>query len=515
MVRTVQLTKTYPDGTHALNGVDVAVSKGEIHGLLGENGAGKTTLSKILSGMLHPTSGEVYIKGEKVNYVRAQKSAGAGGGASISRPKDALALGIGMVHQHFTLVRPFTAFENIVLGTRVNPTGSSAGAVKEELMGLSKDVGLQVSLDLPVESMALGAQQRVEILKMLYRKVDILILDEPTSSLSLKETDELFRALGRLKEEGKCVIFITHKLKEVIDICDTITVLRQGKVTGRISKAEATPKVLARMMVGRDVEFELKKSPMNPGEPILSVEGLAVSGRHNAEVVKDVSFTVRQGEIFGIAGVEGNGQTELVEAICGTRPVAKGSIRLRKVDLTGQSTATIRKQSVGLIPEDRRQSGLVLEMNLAENVILGKQRNAQFKGTGPAIAWKKVVAFTVDLMKRFEIVAQGPEASAKSLSGGNQQKVVVSRELSGNPDFILASQPTRGLDVAATEYIRKLLLDARGAGKGVLLVSADLDEIVQLSDVIGVIYGGRLLEVGPAEKMSRERIGLLMGGIKE
>lgn len=515
LVRTVQLTKTYPDGTRALNGVDVSVSRGEIHGLLGENGAGKTTLTKILSGMLHPTSGEVYVKGERVTYPGSRKGGSTGGLASISRPKDALALGIGMVHQHFTLVRPFTAFENIVLGTKVNPNGAGAAAVKAELAELSKDVGLQVSLDSAVETMALGAQQRVEILKMLYRKVEILILDEPTSSLTLKETDELFKSLLKLKAEGKCVIFITHKLREVIDICDTITVLRQGTVTGEIAKAEATPKILARMMVGRDVEFELKKAPKTPGEPLLIVEGLSIKGKHDVEFVKGVSFAVRQGEIFGIAGVEGNGQTELAEAICGTRPASRGSIKLRGVELTGKSTSTIRKQKVGLIPEDRRQSGLVLEMNISENSILGKQRDRQFKGTGPAIAWKKVVAFTLDLMKKFEIVAQGPTAPTKSLSGGNQQKVVVSRELSGDPDFVLAAQPTRGLDVAATEYIRRLLLDARLAGKGVLLVSADLDEIVQLSDVIGVMYEGRLLDAGPAEKMSRERIGLLMGGITE
>ncbi len=498
LVKTVQLTKTYPDGTEALRGVDISIYRGEIHGLLGENGAGKTTLSKILSGILKQTSGEIYIKGRR---------------AELGRPRDALSLGIGMVHQHFALVRPFTAFENIVLGTEENPSGPKAEALKEQISALSKGVGLQVSLSIPVESMALGAQQRVEILKMLYRKVDILILDEPTSSLTLKETDELFKALVKLKEEGKCVIFITHKLKEVIDICDTISVLRQGSVTGKIAKSEATPIILARMMVGRDVEFDLKKSPISLKEEILAIEGLNLADKHGKEVVKNLSLRVRRGEVFGIAGVEGNGQTELAEAISGVRQIKSGRIFLRGNEIGGKPSSVIRRQGVGLIPEDRRQMGLILEMNLSENVILGKQRESQFRGSASVIAWKRVRAFTLALMKKFDIVAHSPDAPAKSLSGGNQQKVVVSRELSSDPDFILAAQPTRGLDIAATEYIRKLLLNARTAGKGILLISADLDEVLQLSDTIGVMYEGKLIGQGPAERMGREKIGLLMGGI--
>ncbi|TLY16960.1 MAG: ABC transporter ATP-binding protein [Thaumarchaeota archaeon] len=498
LVKTANLTKTYADGTHALTGVDFSVTRGEIHGLLGENGAGKTTLSKILSGILKPTSGEIYIKG---NLVR------------LKRPSDALGLGIGMVHQHFALVRPFSAFENIVLGTDLNPTGERAKEAKAGIAELAMGVGLQVTLDSPVESLALGAQQRVEILKMLYRKVDILILDEPTSSLTIKETGELFKSLLKLKEEGKCVIFITHKLREVMDFCDSITVLRQGKVTGRISKSEASPITLARMMVGRNVEFELKRPPMTPGEEVFTIDNLTLLDKAEKEVVKGLSLKVRRGEIFGIAGVEGNGQTELAEAIAGIRRVAKGSIRLKGIETGGKSSSVIRRHGAGLIPEDRRQMGLILEMNVEENVILGKQRDLQFRGPMTSIAWRKVREFTSDLMKKFEITAKGPESPARSLSGGNQQKVVVSRELSSDPDFIVAAQPTRGLDVAATEYIRKLLLDSRGAGKAVLLISAELDEILQLSDQIGVMYEGRLIGAGAAETMSRERIGLLMGGI--
>lgn len=500
LVRTVALTKTYSDGTQALTGVDITIPKGEIHGLLGENGAGKTTLSKILSGILKKTSGEVYLKGQKVEF---------------RRPRDALAMGVGMVHQHFSLVRPFTAFENIVLGTEVNPRGSHATQAREKISALSEDVGLGVSLDAPIEELALGAQQRVEILKMLYRQVDVLILDEPTSSLTLVETQELFKALRKLKSEGKCVIFITHKLREVMDICDTITVLRHGTVTGRVTKAEATPKGLARLMVGRDVEFELQRGPNQVGEPVLEVDNLQLKDKDGREVLKTLSFNVRRGEIVGIAGVEGNGQTELAEAISGVRRPTQGRILVRGLDLTGKSSSMVRKQGVGLIPEDRRQKGLILEMNVSENAILGKQREEQFRGPMVAIAWRKVREFTLGLMKRFDITAQGPEAPARSLSGGNQQKVVVSRELSSDPDFILAAQPTRGLDVAATEYIRELLLTARSGGKGVLLISADLDEILQLSDVIGVMYSGAIIEMGPSSQMGREKIGLLMGGIKE
>jgi simple sugar transport system ATP-binding protein len=498
LVKTVELTKTYPDGTRALTGVNFSIARGEIHGLLGENGAGKTTLSKILSGILRPTSGEINIKGELVR---------------MRRPSDALSLGVGMVHQHFALVRPFSAFENIVLGTDINPTGRNAEAAKYEITELAKSVGLQVSLESPVETLALGAQQRVEILKMLYRKVDLLILDEPTSSLTLMETDELFRALVRLKEEGKGVIFITHKLKEVMDVCDTITVLRQGIVTGRISKTEATPTALANMMVGRSIELELKKAPAIPQEEVLTINNLTVTDKLGKDLVKDITLRVRGGEIFGIAGVDGNGQTELAEAICGVRRIKRGSVRVRGVEVGSKSPSVIRKQGVGLIPEDRRQMGLILEMNLQENTILGKQRETKFRGAASSIAWRKVRAFALGLIKKFDIATQGPEAPAKSLSGGNQQKVVISRELSSDPEFILAAQPTRGLDVAATEYIRKLLLDARGAGRAVLLISADLDEVIQLSDEIAVMYEGRLIGTGRAEQMGREKIGLLMGGV--
>ncbi len=500
VLKTAAITKIYPDGTQALHGVDFDLVKGEVHGLLGENGAGKTTLSKILSGILRQTSGDVIVRGQRVE---------------VKHPREALNLGVGMVHQHFTLVRDFTAFENILLGTEVNPKGSGSANAREEILALSKDVGLGVKLDAKVEDLALGAQQRVEILKMLYRKVDILILDEPTSSLTATETVDLFKAVRRLKQAGKSAIFITHKLNEVLEICDRITVLRHGEVSGRIEASQADRRTLARMMVGRDVVFDLVKGESKAAEPILDVKDLVVRGNRGEDAVKGISFTVRRGEIFGIAGVEGNGQTELEEALSGVRRPSRGSIKLGTMEMSSLSTGQIRKHSVGLIPEDRRQMGLILDMSVAENSILGREWERRFRGTGVALAWAKVKEHASRLIKSFEILAKGPDAPAKSMSGGNQQKVVVSRELTDEPDFILAAQPTRGLDVGASDYIRRLLLKTRDSGKGVLLISADLDEVLQLSDVIGVMYEGKLIEIGLAETMTRHKVGMLMGGVRE
>lgn len=498
IVRTEKLTKVFPDGTIALRGVDFSVMKGEIHGLLGENGAGKTTLTKIISGILKQTSGDIYVRGKRVD---------------LKRPKDALSLGIGMVHQHFTLVGVFTAFENILLGTDLNPKGNDARRARDEIIELANNVGLRIELDELVEGMSLGAQQRVEIIRMLYRNVDLLILDEPTSSLTITETDELFKALRRLRDQGKSVIFITHKLREVMELCDRITVLRQGLVTGRVSAREADARSLARMMVGRDVVFEIKKKEAIKGEPLLIVDNLTVLADNGKEAVRDVSFKVRKGEIFGIAGVEGNGQTELAEAISGVRKVVRGRIILDGKEITGKESAEVRRYGVALIPEDRRSMGLIIDMNVAENTILGRHREDEFVSSF-RISWDKVFGFANQLIKRFEIIAHSPRSLIRGLSGGNQQKVVVGRELSWDPNFILASQPTRGLDVAATEYIRNILIAKRDEGKAILLISADLDEILQLSDTVGVMYEGRLIDVGPIERMTRERIGMLMGGVR-
>ncbi len=492
------MTKIYPDGTVALKNVDFELNHGEIHGLLGENGAGKTTLTKIIYGIIRPTRGEIFVEGKNVSF---------------RRPKDALKSGIGMVQQHFALVGSFTAFENIVLGTGVNPRGKDARLTREEIMKICEKTGLKVPLDEKVENLSLGTRQRVEILKMLYRNVKVLILDEPTSSLTPNETDELFSTLISLKEQGRSVIFITHKLKEVMQVCDRITVLRKGAVSGKINAKDSTPNMLAKMMVGRDVELVLTRRESEPGEEILKVENLVVHDNMGREAVRGVSFSLRRGEILGIAGVEGNGQTELAEALSGIRKVSSGKILLNKIDISGLTPREIRKVGAALIPEDRTKTGLILDMNLEENILLGKHRDREFLAGSFTISWTKVRNFVRKLVERFSIVAPSTLTSVRSLSGGNQQKVVVSRELSSEPTFVLACQPTRGLDVSSTEYMRNLILEMRSKGKAILLISADLDEVLQLSDRVAVMFEGRIMDIIPSKNVTRERIGLLMGGV--
>jgi ABC-type uncharacterized transport system ATPase subunit len=497
LIQTKGITKIYPDGTVALRNVDFELKAGEIHGLLGENGAGKTTLTKIIYGIIRPTSGEIFVEGRKVNF---------------RRPHDALQNGIGMVQQHFALVGSFTALENIVLGLDINPRGNDAVKARERIERICEMTGLYVPLDEKIENLSLGARQRVEILKMLYRDVRVLILDEPTSSLTPNETEELFKTLVSLKKQEKSVIFITHKLKEVMQICDRITVLRKGIVSGKIEAKDANPNLLARMMVGRDVELILRKKESQPGDEILKVENLVILDNLGREAVRGVSFSVRRGEIFGIAGVEGNGQTELAEAISGMRKVKSGRILLDGREISNLTPRQIRNAGAALIPEDRTKTGLILEMNLEENVLLGKHREKEFLN-GILISWSKVRNLAKSLVEKFNIVVPTHRSIVKSLSGGNQQKVVVSRELSRDPVFVLACQPTRGLDVASTEYMRNLLLEMRLKGKAILLISADLDEIIQLSDRIAVMYEGKIMDVIPSELVSREKIGLLMGGV--
>ena len=498
ILQTKGITKVYPDGTVALRNVDFELGKGEIHGLLGENGAGKTTLTKVIYGILKPTRGEIFVDGRKVSF---------------RRPHDALQNGIGMVQQHFALVESFTAFENIVLGTGINPKGREASRVKQEIRQISERTGLKIPLDERVENLSLGARQRVEILKMLHRNVKVLILDEPTSSLTPNETNELFKTLLSLKDESRSVIFITHKLNEVMQICDKITVLRKGFVSGKLSVKEATPNILARMMVGRDVELLLSRKSSQPGEEVLKVENLVVLDNLSREAVKGISFSVKRGEIFGIAGVEGNGQTELAEAISGMRKIKAGRIILDGRDISQLTPREIRKAGASLIPEDRVKTGLILEMNFEENVILGKHRDREFLSGQIAISWARVRRFAKKLIERFNILVHDTAASVKSLSGGNQQKVVVSRELSSEPVFVLACQPTRGLDVSSTEYMRNLILEMRSKGKGILLISADLDEVMQLSDRIAVMFEGRIMDIIPSEYVTKEKVGLLMGGV--
>ncbi len=495
------IVKVYSDGTRALNGVDLTVYPGEILGLLGENGAGKTTLMKILSGMLKPTSGKIIVKGKEVHF---------------KSPLDAISMGIGMVHQHFTLVEVFDALHNIILGMEGHGLFSKIDveSAKKRLQKLMDDLNFQVPLDIPVENLPVGVQQRVEILKMLYRNVDILILDEPTAVLTPIEVEELFQVLRKLKSEGKTIIFISHKLNEVMEITDRVTVLRKGQVVGTVDTKDATPQLLARMMVGRDVVLRIEKPPKEPGKPILQVKNLWVKGDRGEDSVKGLSFEVREGEIFGIAGVEGNGQTELIESITGLRKPEKGKIILNGRDITGRPPKELYDMGMAHIPEDRTNMGLILDMTVTENSILGLQWRKKFQRFKGVIHWGKAREHANELIKRFDILAPGTEAPVKSLSGGNQQKLIVAREVSKEPVLIVASQPTRGVDVASTEYIRNYLIKLRNEGKAVLLVSADLDEVLQLSDRMGIMYEGEFMGVVKPDEVTIEEIGMMMGGIR-
>ncbi|ASJ03734.1 ABC transporter ATP-binding protein [Thermococcus profundus] len=495
------IVKVYSDGTKALRGVNLTVYPGEILGLLGENGAGKTTLMKILFGMLKPTSGKIVVKGQEVRF---------------KSPSDAIAMGIGMVHQHFTLVEVFDALHNIILGMEGHGLLSKidVGKAREKLQKLMNDLNFQVPLDVPIEDLPVGVQQRVEILKMLYRDVDVLILDEPTAVLTPIEVEELFQVLRKLKSEGKTIIFISHKLNEVMEITDRVTVIRKGEVIGTVNTSEATPQLLAKMMVGRDVVLRIEKPPKEPGKPVLQVRDLWVKGDRGEEAVKGLSFEVREGEIFGIAGVEGNGQTELIETITGLRKPEKGEVVLNNTPITGRSPKELYDMGMAHIPEDRTNMGLILDMTVTENSILGLQWRKKFQRWKGVIHWGKARQHAEKLIEDFDISAPGTGAPVKSLSGGNQQKLIVAREVSKEPVLIVASQPTRGVDVASTEYIRNYLVRLRNEGKAVLLVSADLDEVLQLSDRMGIIYEGEFMGVVKPEEVTIEEIGMMMGGIR-
>lgn len=500
-VEMKSIRKVYPDGTVALRGVDFEIGRGEIVGLLGENGAGKTTLMKILSGLLPLTGGEIYVGGRLAHF---------------RNPADALNAGIGMVHQVFALVPPYTAAENILLGQEAAGPLSllQLEGAKQKLAHLVRETGLEVPLDTPVESLPIGVQQRVEILKVLFRGTDLLILDEPTSSLTPLEVGDLFRIMRRLKEAGKAVVFITHKLKEVLEISDRIVVLRNGEVTGKIDTEEATPEKLAVMMVGREVVPRVTRKERTTGEPVLVVRDLQVRSDAGLLAVKNVSFAVRGGEIFGVAGVEGNGQSELVQALTGLRPVERGEIYLNGTDVLNLGPRELFQRGICHIPEDKARFGLALNFDVAENSILGRQWEPEFRSPMGRLNGRKIVEFAQRLVRRFQVVTPGIHTPVRSLSGGNQQRLVVGRELSRQPVLVIAAHPTRGLDVSSTVYIRELLVQMRDEGKGVLLVSADLDEILELSDRIAVMYEGEFIGIGSAEELSREEIGMMMGGIR-
>ncbi|MDW8157073.1 MAG: ABC transporter ATP-binding protein [Armatimonadota bacterium] len=492
--------KVYPDGTAALRGVDFRLHPGEIVGLLGENGAGKSTLMKILSGLLRPTRGEVLVEGHPARF---------------RNPSDALRCGIGMVHQVFTLVPPFTALQNVLLGQegagllRALPEASARARVQ----ALLDELGLDVPLDVPVESLPVGVQQRVEICKTLYRGTSVLILDEPTSALTPGEADELFRFLRRLRDRGVGVVLITHKLREVLEVTDRVVVLRQGMVVGELSTGSATAENLAELMVGQVTGLRVRRTPRAPGQPVLSVRGLWVRDDQGRLAVRDLSFDVREGEIFGVAGVEGNGQSELVQALTGLRRFEAGEVRLEGQAVPTLEPLALYRRGLAHVPEDKARFGLALGFDLVENSILGRQRENQFlRGLG-RLNRPAIVRYARELVERFHVVAPDLATPVRNLSGGNQQRLLVGREVSKQPKLVVAMHPTRGLDVASTVYIRELLVQLRDVGKAVLLVSADLDEVLELSDRVAVMYGGQFLAVGPSDHFRRETVGLLMGGV--
>src|SRR5712691_1101746 len=490
------ITKQFP-GVLANDRVDFDLRKGEVHALLGENGAGKTTLMNILYGLYTPDAGEILINDRP---------------AHISSPHDAIARGIGMVHQHFMLIPVMTVTENIVLAVepKIGGVFLDHGGARGRVLEISKRFNFAINPDARIQDITVGQQQRVEILKALYRNADLLILDEPTAVLTPQEATELFAILKDLVAEGMSIIFISHKLHEVLEIADRITVLRRGKKVDTIPRAGATEPQLARMMVGREVLLRVEKKPGAPGATLLEVEGLNVVDDRGLEAVRDVSFHVRAGEIVGIAGVDGNGQTELIDAVTGLRKIASGSVSIGGRDFTTANTNTRLEEGMGHIPEDRHRRGLVLEFSLAENVTLHDYDKPPFSRFG----WlnpRRVIAFARKLLQEYDVRGGGPQTRAASLSGGNQQKVVVAREVSRNPRVLIAAQPTRGLDVGAIEFVHQRLIAERDAGRAILLVSLELDEILSLSDRILVIYEGHIVgEYSP--DVSEEELGIAMTG---
>jgi general nucleoside transport system ATP-binding protein len=491
------ITKVWP-GVRANDGVDLVVRRGEIHALVGENGAGKSTLMNILYGLIRPDSGEIRINGQV---------------ARLHGPRDAIALGIGMVHQHFMLIPVLTVGENIMLGREPTTAGDiyDAKRAREEIAALTRRYGLALNPDDRMGDLPVGLQQRAEIVKVLYRGADILILDEPTGVLTPQEAEELFGVLRELQKAGKTIIFISHKLKEVLEISNRITVMRRGKVVGGLITADTNEQEIARMMVGRDVLLRVEKAPAKPGAVALKVEGLTATSDRGVQALRGLSFELRRGEILGIAGVEGNGQSELIEVLAGTRHATGGHVWLGEQEITNQNARRIRRAGLAHIPEDRRGAGLVLNYSIADNLVLGRQRTAQFSWRSLILRLRDIVSWAVRLIREFDIRTPSSATAARALSGGNQQKIVVAREMASGPTVLLAAQPTRGVDIGAIEFIHRRIVAQRDEGAAVLLVSAELEEIRSLSDRIAVMYEGRIVSIESPET-SEERLGLLMTG---
>lgn len=491
-----EITKIFPKVV-ANDKVNFKVKNGEIHALIGENGAGKTTLMNQLYGLYQPTSGEIYIKDKKVDF---------------KGPSDAISVGIGMVHQHFMLVENLTVAENVVLGAepRKGITFNFKKA-KQEVKELSDKYGLKVDVEAKIEDIPVGMQQRVEIIKTLYRGADILILDEPTAVLTPQETEELFDILRSLKKDGKTIIFISHKLKEVLEISDNITVMRLGKVTGNVKTSSTNEKELANMMVGREVVLSIDRPKLETGKTLISVENFWVKDNRKLDAVKGISFEIKEKEILGIAGVAGNGQTELAEALAGLRKIEKGHYFFDNKDVSNFSVKELRDIGIGHIPEDRQKRGMVREFPNYYNLILSLHDKSDFSNRG-FLKIDEIREYSKDLIKKFDVRPPEIDISTGNLSGGNQQKVIIAREIGLSPKFMIVSQPTRGLDVGAIEYVHKELIRLREQGVAILLISMELEEVLSLSDRIMVIYEGKSMGVFKNGEFTIEEIGLMMAG---
>jgi simple sugar transport system ATP-binding protein len=492
------ITKRFP-GVLANDRINLTLNEAEIHALLGENGAGKTTLMNILYGLYTPDEGEIAIRGDVVD---------------IHEPNDAIDYGIGMVHQHFMLIPVFTVTENVMLGVESTRFAGllDREAAADKIRAISERFGLDVDPDALVEDLPVGVQQRVEIIKVLYREADILILDEPTAVLTPQEVVELFKVVRSLVDQGKSVIFITHKLKEVLSIADRITVLRDGKVVGSAKPEDATEASLAKMMVGREVILEVDKKATELGDVVLDVQDLHVRDDRGLIAVGGVSFQVRAGEVLGLAGVQGNGQTQLVEALTGLREIESGTVSIMGAETTDGTPRSIREAGTAHVPEDRQQDGLVLGFPVADNLVLNTYYERPF-ARGVALQHDEIEAAAQERVELFDVRTPSIFVPVSNLSGGNQQKVIVAREFSRPIKVLIASQPTRGLDVGSIEYIHGRIIGKRNEGCGVLLVSPELDEVISLSDRIAVMYKGKIIEVVSAAQTSKEQLGLLMAGI--
>lgn len=485
--------------------ISLSVQPGTIHGIVGENGAGKSTLMSILYGFYKADHGEIWINGELT---------------PIPDSQSAIRAGIGMVHQHFKLVENFTVVENVILGAEdgalLRPSVSKARRLLTEL---AEEYGLDVNPDAVVEDLSVGHQQRVEILKQLYRHADILILDEPTGVLTPAEADQLFRILGRLKDEGKTIILITHKLREIMDVTDTVSVMRRGEMTATVRTADTSPQQLAELMVGRKVLLRVDKAPAQPKDTILTVENLKVTDEAGVERLKGISLEIRAGEILGIAGVAGNGQSELLEVLGGMIPASGGTVNLngQSIDLTGKASdaGSRRARGIAHVPEDRQAEGLIMPYEAWENVAFGYHHDPKYQLNGFLMDHAAIKADCADKMERYDVRPRNPRLPARNFSGGNQQKIVVAREMERNPDLLLVGQPTRGVDIGAIEFIHQQIIALRDQGKAILLVSVELDEILGLSDRIAVMFDGQIMGERLPDQTDEKELGLLMAGMKE